>query len=190
MTFLNTFFLTDLYSGSPVEKVDIARRLYAVFFDQLPQIPQLSSTLITLQHHAMNLNVHMQSMGLGQLCSRCAAGPGGGCCSAYMADNCDVIQILLNLLMDVRVTFDTKSTVSCGFLGPSGCLFHIKPIFCLNYNCTHILRGAASQDLSVLYRFANTVLSGQTDAEAMLLSALPDLIKNGLISEDGLKSGT
>ncbi|GEM_PF-313211 len=187
MTLLNTLFLSSLYDGSPDEKLIIARRLQAIFDDQLPLMSQSASALTTVHPHVMALEQHMQAMGLGQLCSRCAAGAGGGCCSAYMADNCDVIQILLNLLMGIPVTFDHQSTENCGFLGPYGCQFRLKPIFCLNYNCTHILRGVSPQSLALLYQLANTVLRQQAIIEDLLLTELHTLIKDGHIKKDTLQ---
>jgi len=166
-----------LYSGEPAEKLAAARRLHAELHDRLAQIPGLAQALAEVHRQANALSDHMQAMGLGQLCSRCAASPGGGCCSATMAGNTDVIQILLNLLLGVAVEFRADSGENCGFLGRRGCLFPLKPIFCLNYNCSHILKGADPDALALLYQCANAVLSRQTAIETMLLAELRILAK-------------
>ena len=114
----------------------------------------------------------MRTMDLGQLCGRCAARPGGGCCSAYMADNTDSIQMLINLLLGVRIAQQQDSGENCCFLGAQGCLFLIKPIFCLNYNCSHILESAKPGSLENLYQRAAAVLSQQTKIEELLLEKL------------------
>ena len=165
-----------LYSGEPAEKLATARRLYAELHDRLMQIPDLAQALAEVQHQARLLSDHMRAMELGRLCSRCAASPGGGCCSAVMAGNTDVIQILLNLLLGVAVEFRSDSGEDCGFLGPQGCLFPLKPIFCLNYNCSHILKGAEPESLALLYQRANAVLSRQTAIETMLIAKLRPLV--------------
>ncbi len=166
-----------LYSGEPAEKLAIARRLHAELHDRLAQIPGLAQALAEVRHQAQLLSDHMHAMELGQLCSRCATDPDGGCCSATMAGNTDVIQILLNLLLGVAVEFRSDSGENCGFLGPRGCLFPLKPIFCLNYNCSHILKGAAPDALALLYQRVNIVLSRQTAIETMLLDELRILAK-------------
>ena len=111
-------------------------------------------------------------MDLGRLCGGCAARPGGGCCSAYMADNTDSLQMLINLLLGVKVAQQQESGENCCFLGVQGCLFLVKPIFCLNYNCTHILDSAEPANLEVLYHRAAAVLSQQTKIEGLLIEAL------------------
>jgi hypothetical protein len=176
MAIQDNHLLHLLYSGEPAEKLATAHRLHAELHDQLAQIPGLAQALAEVQHQAQLLSDHMQSMGLGQMCSRCAANPGGGCCSATMAGNTDVIQILLNLLLGVTVELRADSGENCGFLGPRGCLFPLKPIFCLNYNCNHILNDTDPDALALLYQRANAVLSRQTAIEAMLLAKLRPLI--------------
>lgn len=178
-----------LYSGEPAEKLATARRLHAEHHDRLAQIPGLAQALTEVHRQAQALGDHMQAMGLGQLCSRCAATPGGGCCSATMAGNTDVIQILTNLLLGASVEFRADSGEDCGFLGPQGCLFPLKPIFCLNYNCTHILKGAEPDALTLLYQRANAVLSRQTDIETMLLAALRMLSHDQHVKTDAVKAG-
>ena len=93
------------------------------------------------------------------------------------------IQILLNLLLSVAVEFRADSGENCGFLDPRGCLFPLKPIFCLNYNCSHILKGAEPEALTLLYQRANAVLSRQTTIETMLLNELRSLEKTAPSSE-------
>lgn len=166
-----------LYSGEPAEKLAVACRLHTELHDRMAQIPGLAQALTEVHRQANALSDHMQAMGLGQLCIRCAASPIGGCCSDTMAGNTDVIQILLNLLLGVAVEFRADSGENCGFLGPRGCLFPLKPIFCLNYNCSHILKGAESEALALLYQQANAVLNRQTAIETMLLNELRTLAK-------------
>lgn len=172
-----------LYSGEPAEKLATARRLHVELHNRLAQIPGLAHALADVRHQAQLLSDHMHAMDLGQLCSRCAASPGGGCCSATMTGNTDGIQILLNLLLGVAVEFRADSGENCGFLGPRGCLFPLKPIFCLNYNCSHILKDSDPDALALLFQCANAVLSRQTTIETMLLNELRTPAKAAPASE-------
>jgi hypothetical protein len=165
-------FMQTFYSGSPAEKLAAARTLFAELAGRLTASKLLTEELERLRSHTQALDRHMEAMDLGQLCGGCAANPGGSCCSAYMAGNTDAIQILINLLLGVNVGQQQDSRENCCFLGPQGCLFLVKPIFCLNYNCTHILDSAEPKSLDMLYQRAAAVLSQQTRIEFLLLEEL------------------
>lgn len=164
--------LRTYYSGTAAGKLAVAQQLYTRHAARLITLPLFQEELARLQHHAQALGSHMQSMHLGQICSHCAAHANGGCCSAVMADNTDALLLLINLLLGIKVTGRTVEDASCRFLGAEGCLFLIKPIFCLNYNCTHIFASAESAGLEDLYRLAAALLSQQTRVETWLLEAL------------------
>jgi hypothetical protein len=168
----NTRFMQSYYSGAPAEKLAAARTLFAGLADQLRALPQLQEELGRLRLLTHMLNEQMRAMEMGQRCGRCAARPGGGCCSALMADNTDSLQLLINLLLDVSVTRQPNSGENCCFLGAQGCVFLVKPIFCLNYHCTHIVDSADPEHLDILYQRVAAVLSRQTRIETLLLDAL------------------
>ncbi|ADW17078.1 hypothetical protein Despr_0904 [Desulfobulbus propionicus DSM 2032] len=167
----NTRLLQTCYDGTPMDKLARARALLAGL-PAMEHDPCLQAELQQLRRHAELLDEQMRAMHLGPLCSGCAAQPGGGCCSAFMAGNSDALQLLINLLLDVPLAFDAYSGDSCGFLGPRGCRFLIKPIFCLNYNCSHILNSADPADLTLLYQRSGAVLSCQTRIETSLIERL------------------
>ncbi|MCL2789249.1 MAG: hypothetical protein FWD79_01250 [Desulfobulbus sp.] len=174
MTIRNHQLMQGLYEGRPAEKLASAAALHAELAPYLQDLPQLTGELGQLRLDCVALARQMTGMDLGRLCGRCAARPDGGCCSAFMADNTDALQILINLLLGVSVLMQPDNGQHCCFLGPRGCLFAVKPIFCLNYNCTHILTGAAPADLSILYQRAAAVLSRQTRIEDLLLAMARD----------------
>ena len=163
----DTLFIQTFYDGEPGEKLAVARRLFDELTD-LSTSPVFMDQLEEIRRHSQSLNAHMQAMDLGRLCSQCASRPGGGCCSAFMAGNTDAIQVLINLLLGATVTAHPDNGENCCFLGPQGCCFPVKPIFCLNYNCTHILEFAEPEQLHTLYRLAAAVLSQQTRIEFLL----------------------
>ena len=160
------------YNGSPQEKLSQARILLAYLGQPNLLDPGLRAQIELLRSDCLALARKMTAMDLGRLCSHCAARPGGGCCSAYMADNTDSILILINLLLGMEIAQREPADCDCCFLGPSGCLFMAKPIFCLNYNCTHIVNDAGADALAQLEQCAAVVLSRQTGIEALLLERL------------------
>jgi len=168
----DSHFIRTCYSGSVNDKLTQARILYANLDGRAADVPGLTEALAQLREHARALDEQMRVMEMGQRCGQCAAAPGGGCCSAFMAGNADAVQLLINLLMGVDVIHREQSGEDCGFLGPQGCLFLVKPIFCLNYNCSHILVGSAPEHLAALYQRAAAVLSRQTEVEQLLLDDL------------------
>lgn len=163
----DTLIIQTFYNGEPGEKLGVARQLFDELTD-LSTSPVFMDQLEEMRRHSQALSAHMQAMDLGRLCSQCAARPDGGCCSAFMASNTDAIQMLINLFLGATVTEHPDSGENCCFLGPRGCCFPVKPIFCLNYNCTHILESAEPEQLHTLYRLAAAVLSQQTRIEFLL----------------------
>lgn len=172
MTTQAAFFLQTYYSGTAAEKLAVAQELYTRHADRLTASPLFREELNLLRHHALALAGHMQSMDLGRLCSHCATRENGGCCSAYMADNTDALLFLTNQLLGIQVKRRHDEDENCCFLGKQGCLFLVKPIFCLNYNCKNILDSAETEGLEDLYQLAGAVLSQQTRVETQLLDAL------------------
>jgi len=160
------------YSGTVNDKLNQARMLHANLDGRTAEVSGLTEALAQLGEHARALDEQMRIMEMGQRCGQCAAAPGGGCCSAFMAGNADAVQLLINLLMGVDVIHREQSGEDCGFLGPQGCRFLVKPLFCLNYNCSHILVGSDPEHLAALYQRAAAVLSRQTEVEGMLLEHL------------------
>jgi len=160
------------YNGSPKEKLAEAKSLLAYLQEQEKIDASLLAEIAALRSGCQRLAEQMTSMQLGPLCSACASRPGGGCCSAYMADNTDSIQILINLLLGIGIEQREPADSDCCFLGPQGCLFMAKPIFCLNYNCSHIVAKSDSETLARLEHLTGKVLSQQTRIESMLLESL------------------
>ena len=173
MTTRSAFLMQTYYSGSVAAKLTVARGLYGDRAADLIASPVINEALERLRHCALALDGQMRAMDLGRLCSRCAARSGGGCCSAFMAGNTDSILLLINLLLGVTVQSRNNDEENCCYLGEQGCLFLVKPIFCLNYNCKHILDRTDTENLEALYRFVAGVLSQQTRVESLLLEALP-----------------
>ena len=119
----DSHFIRTCYSGSVNDKLTQARILYANLDGRAADVPGLTEALAQLREHARALDEQMRVMEMGQRCGQCAAAPGGGCCSAFMAGNADAVQLLINLLMGVDVIHQEQSGEDCGFLGPQGCLF-------------------------------------------------------------------
>lgn len=164
------------YHGTPVEKLAQARLLQHQLGEQLLANAAFKAELAQLRHHCQALSDQMQAMAMGALCKACATRADGGCCSAYMADNTDSLQILINLLLGQTVQLREPADNECCFLGATGCPFIAKPIFCLNYNCQQIHTGSAPAALALLEQRAAAVLSQQTQIESLLLERLRQLL--------------
>jgi len=172
MTIADAYLVQTYYSGTAAAKLSVARELHQRLGGKLAAAPPLREGLAQLHHQALALETHMRSMALGHLCSRCASRTGGGCCSADMADNTDSIMLLTNLLLGVTIDCQEQETADCCYLGQQGCLFVVKPFFCLTYNCSHILNHADDPGLAGLYRHAGAVMGQQGRVESLLLKAL------------------
>ncbi|MBM9615641.1 hypothetical protein JWJ90_15335 [Desulfobulbus rhabdoformis] len=163
------------YSGPPQIKLEYARQLCKIVQENLWLDGKLHDKLLGLKKSCEQLSLQMERMEMGKLCSACATRPDGGCCSAYMADNTDSIQILINLLLEKDISLRDPVDSECCFLGPQGCRFMAKPIFCLNYNCTHIMKRTDPQTMKTLEQHAAAVLGQQTAIESWLLDRLQHL---------------
>ena len=160
------------FSGSVEEKLEVSRQLFAEHGQDLLQQQEVMNGLARLQQAEATLNEQMRAMHMGSRCSACATQAGGGCCSGYMAGNTDAILLLINQLMGIEVGIQHTDETECCFLGPSGCILKIKPIFCLNYNCTHIKEAASTRQMLELEQKAGILLGDQTALEALLLERL------------------
>lgn len=161
--------INELYFHEVPQKLSCARRLYEQCGTDLLTLPGMKDKLHNLEVLSQALQRQMASMSMFSLCKACAAKAGGGCCSAFMANETDAVLLLLNMLLGVAVTSQRDDSVECCFLGHQGCTLRVKPIFCLNYNCQHILIGNNSAVLKNLEKTASAVLLEQTAVEKILI---------------------
>ncbi|WP_457573737.1 hypothetical protein [Desulfolithobacter sp.] len=160
------------FSGSVADKLQRAQTLYRTYGSTLLAVSGVRASLADLDRLLNELRSQMAAMDMGSQCARCGARPDGGCCSAYMASNTDTILLLINLLGGTEIHLLSGDETSCGFLGPDGCTLPIKPMFCLNYNCSHIQRSGSAADLVELERRAGSLLTRQTELEGELIRLL------------------
>ena len=164
--------LSRLYTGNPVLQLERAQALACWLQEHNARAAPLVHLLPELQRAAGVLAEHMQRMQLGDICRACATRPGGGCCSASMAANSDVPLMVLNLLLGASIRTQEHSQDACCFLGSNGCLFVVKPIFCLNYYCRQLQERLLSTEQQVLDSAANQVLARQCAWEEQLLGLM------------------
>jgi hypothetical protein len=172
MTTIAAKNLVFYYSGTIRDKLTAARRLFRQHGQRLLQEQKILDALARLQKGEAALNKQMQAMDMGIRCRACAAGTGGGCCSSYMAENTDAILLLINLLLGIEIRRQHNNDIDCCYLGSQGCIFIIKPIFCLNYNCSHIRKAALKDEMFNLTKLTAVLLGGQTDLEGSILKHL------------------
>ena len=172
MTTADQHHLDDFFSGTINEKMQTMEKLYDQYKTELLDDERITHSLLLLNDYAAELCTQMNAMKLGSLCSHCAGQPGGGCCSSYMEANSDVILLLMNRLHGTTVNRQHSRVDECCFLGNSGCILPIKPMFCLNYNCSHIHDQATGTEMNDLEHLAGRILTEQTRLETIILQFL------------------
>ncbi|MDH4320574.1 MAG: hypothetical protein OEV73_03655 [Desulfobulbaceae bacterium] len=159
----------QLYFGTVATKIALARSLYEQHGKALLADPAICAQLATLSGLSQALADKMAALKMGECCTQCGCRANGGCCSAYMANETDAVLLLINLLQGHEVARQREDEVECLFLnGQTGCTLSPKPMFCLNYNCRHIL----AQDPTLLASLATAtgdILRGQTALEEDIL---------------------
>lgn len=161
-----------LYSRSPLDCLGQARFIHDQYGNRLRNDKSISFLIAELSKVTEELTCLMADMDMGRICSGCALREGGGCCSIYMAGECDTLQILMNLLAGNEVNLMRENGTDCCFLGPDGCVFLFKPMFCLNYNCSHISKAAGGEKMRRLEKKSGVQLSAQYKLEQQLLNVL------------------
>lgn len=164
------FTRNDVYFSDVEGKLFLARQLFDEHSTELSMQPILSSQLAKLKLVSQVLHEQMASMSLSVFCKACAKKAGGGCCSAYMANETDAFLLLINMLLGVRVMPQRNDSFECSYLGDQGCILFVKPIFCLNYNCHSILQGNDPVALKNLEKISSTVLLQQIAIENILVA--------------------
>lgn len=172
MTTTNQHNLDRFFSGTIDNKMVEMKNLHDRHGKQLLADKEITDSLELLAEYAAELSAQMDAMNLGRLCCNCASQAEGGCCSSYMEANSDVILLLMNQLHGATVSRQHNKADDCCFLADSGCILPIKPMFCLNYNCTHIHNLATRAEMNNLEQLAGRILTEQTRLETILLQTL------------------
>jgi hypothetical protein len=164
--------LDRFFSGTVDEKISAMNQLYAEQGREMLADRAISDALDLIRQYTAELSSQMLTMELDRLCTSCASQAEGGCCSSYMEANSDVMQLLINRLQGNRVCRQNGSEKSeeCCFLGTAGCSLPVKPMFCLNYNCSHIHEQSSDADILLLEQLAGRLLTKQTELETLLLA--------------------
>jgi len=161
-----------LYFGTVITKITLAHSLYNQHGKTLLANPLVINQLATLTTLTTALSDKMSALKMGECCSQCASRANGGCCSSYMANETDGVLLLINLLQGREVARQREDEVECLFLSSTtGCTLLPKPMFCLNYNCAHIL----SRDPALLTSLAiatGDILRCQTKLEESILQRI------------------
>ena len=160
------------YSGPVLSRLAASCIVYRQFQERLRGDVYFMREFTLLTRHAHAVGSHMAAMNLGPLCVRCSSRPSGGCCSLYMAGETHALQMLMNLLAGIDIQVVRNNGSDCIFLGNGGCIFLFKPMFCLNYNCTHIHRASTPSQIETLARLTGVLLVKQFEVEQYLLTLI------------------
>jgi hypothetical protein len=165
-------FLDDLYSGTIIEKINRAHLLYDQIREELVGDDDFVREFNKLKKLQAQLVEVMSGLNLGVLCSACGSQDGGGCCSAYMSAENDVVQLLFNLVAGIEVASQHSDGAECCFLGERGCMLLFKPMFCLNYNCRQIKDASSFEQMAELEQAGASLLRQQYLQEQVVLTML------------------
>ena len=170
---MTTNFRHDFFWSTLTRKIHFAHQLYEEQGSALLAQPRIVQQLELMNKRAAAVARSMINTEIPEQCTVCATtGKNGGCCSLSMADENDTILLLANMLADNEVRVQRDDGRECSFLGPAGCSLRFKPMFCLNYLCSHIRERLAPDELQKLDRAAGLLLQCQYRTEQMLLAAL------------------
>jgi hypothetical protein len=172
MKYSTTDLFDLLFAGTSDQKISRMEELHARHGDDLKKNASVISSLALIDKHSDKLAAHMLVMKLDHLCTTCASIKGGGCCSSYMEANSSTLLLLINKLHGVNVCRQHTPSADCCFLGKKGCILPIKPIFCLNYNCKHIVDQATREEMSELELLAGELLMEQNNLESIIMANL------------------
>lgn len=146
--------------------------MYIQYGRQLLDDLLLTESLERLMTNAKQLVLRMGDLELGMLCCHCASQEGGGCCSQFMENENEVLQIVMNMLAGVEVVINQEEGAACCLLGERGCVLVFKPIFCFNYNCRAIKSSALRGAFEQYERWSGKLLQEQCVLEELLLVRL------------------
>ncbi len=166
------FSLNDLYFTNVTDKRRHGLLLYEHIGTELANLAETKKYVQRLDQLAKTLHHSMESLVMFTLCSKCGEQVEGGCCSDFMAGETDAIQLLMNMLMDIKIEVQRQDVLECCYLGDKGCIFTLKPFFCLNYNCSDILKGNTITALKPYIQATGQLLSEQNRMEEYILTYL------------------
>ncbi|HHD56820.1 MAG TPA: hypothetical protein ENK89_03985 [Desulfobulbaceae bacterium] len=164
--------LDRFFSGTTSQKIEAMDKLFTRNGQKLKSDKAVLASLALLKEYEAALSEQMTTMNMDSLCCSCAGEAGGGCCSGYMEANSDVLLLLMNRLYGVTVARQHNRAEDCCFLGSRGCTLPVKPMFCLNYNCSHIPDQATAAEMKTLEQLAGQILTEQTRLETLLIHLL------------------
>jgi hypothetical protein len=164
----------DLYFADCKEKIALANKIYRTLGEDLFS-DRIQQSLQLLKYLEQNLAVQMKRVDFAHFCSRCAVKSGGGCCSLYMADENEALQLLMNVMAGVAIDTCRDDGIECYFLAEKGCSLLFKPMFCLNYDCAAV-KGCDAQEAYSGYEVSRgNLLREQWRLEQLLLERLGSL---------------
>ncbi len=80
----------------------------------------------------------MAETGVVDECTRCAIQDGGSCCGSGIENKFDVVNLLINLLLGVKLPSRPWDSTGCWFLGEKGCLITARHVICVNFMCRRL----------------------------------------------------
>jgi len=143
----------SLYSNelSIEEKIALAEYLWKKYGKDLAADSEIDRLLGLYRKEISKSYELMEKFGVVAECAMCATEfPGGGCCGAGIEDWYDEFVLLLNLLLERKISTERLGKKDCLFLGPTGCQLFARHNFCINYLCSRITDLLSPAELTAL----------------------------------------
>ena len=92
----------------------------------------------------------MAETGVVDECTKCALQDGGSCCGSGIENKFDVVNLLINLLLGVKLPSKPWDPTGCWFLGEKGCLITARHVICVNFMCRRLYDRLSPEALKVV----------------------------------------
>ncbi len=120
------------------KKLAWAHRLFETYSTRMLSDDTISSLMKDYKESIRNNWNVMAESGVVDECTECAVHDGGSCCGSGIEHKFDVVNLLINLLLGVRLPSRPWDPAGCWFLGEKGCLIIARHVICVNFICRRL----------------------------------------------------
>ncbi len=120
------------------KKLQWAQHIYDSFSSRLLKDKTVCSLLENYKKSIEESWQAMRDTGVVKECTRCALEDGGSCCGSGIENKFDVVNLLINLLMGIKLPSSPWDPTGCWFLGENGCQIMARHVICVNFMCKRL----------------------------------------------------
>ena len=132
----------------PIEKkIQWAQLIYDACSSHLLEDKTIRSLLKKYQNSIEENWQTMADTGVVKECTLCALEDGGSCCGSGIENKFDVVNLLINLLMGIRLPSVPLDPTGCWFLGEKGCRIKARHVICVNFICKRLYDALGQEEI-------------------------------------------